>query len=150
MNAVSLQRLDDVKKYLGAEKGYNLTDEDLKYLYDNTSARVKIEGINTDSARREIKRRDIDGADVKVKYYEAEEVVDGQRVTRGKVVVLNKDWSESEETYYVTDPWIKLKLDGREQATFTVGSVYDLYDNNYDIRTVSGLLRVATSNYRTE
>ncbi|NLV67878.1 MAG: hypothetical protein GXY14_09410, partial [Spirochaetes bacterium] len=148
INAISLQKLDDVKRYLGSENGYNLTDEDLKYLYDNTTSMVEIEGINTDGAREEIKRRDIDGADVKVKYYEVEEVVEGQRVTRGKVVVLNKDWSESEETYNVTDAWIKVKQGGEEPAAFTVGTVYDLYDNNYDITVVSGLLRVATSNYR--
>ncbi|HPS59225.1 MAG TPA: hypothetical protein PK514_14055 [Spirochaetota bacterium] len=148
VNAVSVKTLDDVKRYLGTANGYNLTDEDLRYLYDTTTTRVDVEGINAGTIRKDIQRKDIDGANVKVKYYEVEEEVNGQRVTRGKVVVLNKDQAETGETYNVTDAWIKVKLGGEEPERFEAGAVYDLYDNNYDIRTVSVQLRAATSGYR--
>ena len=150
VNAVSVKTLDDVKRYLGTEGDYNLTDEDLKYLYDTTTARVDFEGINAGTIRKDLQRKDIDGADVKVKYYEVEEDVNGQTVTSGKVVVLNKDETESAESYYVTDAWIKVKLNGEAQTSFTVGEVYDLYDNNYDIKEVTGLLRAATTAFRSD
>lgn len=148
-NAVSVKTLDDVKRYLGTANGYNLTDEDLKYLYDTTTGRVDYEGINAGTIRNDIQRKDMDGASVQVKYSEVEEEVDGQKVTRGRVAVLNRDGTGSGESYYVTDAWIKVKLNGVEQTSFTDGAVYDLYDNNYDITEVTGLLRTATSGYRS-
>ncbi|HRX48841.1 MAG TPA: hypothetical protein P5120_15075, partial [Spirochaetota bacterium] len=159
-NATSVRYLSQIKEYLGgdAEK-YNLTEEDLGYLYDAMSEGYIPDenSLNIEALRREKQRTDIDGLGVKAK------------IINGRVVLLDKDGAPLKlrdkngnvrkdangnaltENYAAGDRSVILKdSEGNVITEFTEGEEYNFYDNNYDISSLTGALKNHTLQRRNE
>ena len=124
--------LEEVKAYLKKLK-YNLTDEDLSYLYDESNMegfKITSESINIGVIRNEERRKDIDEEDVFAK------IIDG------KIAVLDKDGNPIEgEIYKLDNPGVKLKRGGENIEEYEEGETYELYDRSYDISKIAGLIK---------
>ncbi|PKL18190.1 MAG: hypothetical protein CVV49_07280, partial [Spirochaetae bacterium HGW-Spirochaetae-5] len=140
---VSIKNLNDLKEYLDEDSKYGLTEEDLSHLHDSVSAGFEItdESICLDFLRKDQQRVDIDGEAVKVKFRD------------NKVIVLAKDGSEltgDENQYDITNPGIKLKIEETEVTSFVNEGIYDLYDLNFNIKSVTEVLKNIADKKREE
>ncbi len=135
----SVKYIADIKKYIGPDSDYKLTDEDLAKIYDSTMPGYTppAGGIKIDYLRKEERRKDLDGDGMQA------------RVVNGEIEVLLKDGTVTAR-YSVTDPGVRLKKGNTIVTGFENGELYDFYDMNYNIADVTGALKGSVKTLKDE